>query len=53
MNQLGFDCDRTFIDPKFYYSGGCRCGGNDGDDPDWPASGPGTVSDLRSRRRED
>jgi len=28
-------------------------GGNDGDDPDWPPSGPGTVSDLRSRRRDD
>ena len=27
--------------------------GNDGGDPDWPPSGPGTVSDLRSRRRED
>ncbi|CAN5409869.1 histidinol-phosphatase [soil metagenome] len=23
----------------------------DGDDPDWPATGPGTVSDLRSHRR--
>lgn len=22
-------------------------------DPDWPSSGPGTVSDLRSRRRDD
>ena len=23
------------------------------DDPDWPRTGPGTVSDLRSRRRDD
>ncbi len=23
----------------------------DGEDPDWPVAGPGTVSDLRSRRR--
>ena len=27
--------------------------GDQGDDPDWPQHGPGSVSDLRSRRRPD
>ncbi len=32
---------------------GARAGADDEHDPDWPSTGPGTVSDLRSHRRED
>ena len=32
---------------------GAMSGSSDADDPDWPSSGPGTVSDLRSHRRDE
>ena len=32
---------------------GAMSGSSDSDDPDWPSSGPGTVSDLRSHRRDE